>query len=390
MAKRTIVGRIFGCGDVVQLSIEGGRITAIDSLPTETGDGYPSLAPGFFDLQVNGFSGVDFNQPNSLTFNEYQTATEALWSEGCTGFMPTLITNSADFLATRFRELCNIRSQSPRFMASTTGFHLEGPFISPIDGPRGAHDRQFVRAPDLPMFQQLQEAAEHRIRIVTLSPEWDNADAFATAVQSTGVRVSIGHSAASPASIASSAKSGATMVTHFGNGVAQQVARHPNILWEQLACDDLTCSLIADGFHLPSSVLKTVFRAKGERAILVSDSTSLARMPPGDYVTHVGGKVTLTPEGRLHLTKNPALQAGSAQSLRHCVEFLCRQDILSMQEAWRRASTLPAQFMRQPDESRIRVGALANLVEYTFDERRLQIRKTWLHGDQVYSSGNGF
>ena len=151
----------------------------------------------------------------------------------------------------------------------------------------------------------------------------------------------IGHTAATPEQIREAVAAGALLSTHFGNGVHPMLPRHPNYLWEQLAADELWASVIADGFHLPDAVLKTVMRMKGSRAILVSDSVALAGMPPGEYESPIGARVVLTPEGRLHLATDPRLLAGSAQPLIAGIAHLVDSGLASLGEAWEMASARP-------------------------------------------------
>ena len=388
MSEIEIKGRIFGEGPVVVLRVEDGRIVAIEPQPSDSA-GFearsPAIAPGFCDLQINGFHGVDFNQHGPLAQSDFRKAASALWAEGCTGFLPTLITNSTAAIEKRFLQLREILNSDAQLAASVLGFHLEGPFISPEDGYRGAHERQFVCAPNIEIYEALQAAAGNRIAILTLSPEWDDANALITTAVADGSRVSIGHSMATGKQINDAVDHGASLVTHFGNGVAQHLPRHPNVMWEQLGSDNLACSLIADGFHLPDSVLKTVIGVKGNQAFLVSDSTALAGLMPGDYETHVGGKVTLTENGKLHLQDQPTVLAGSAQSLRHCVEHLANRGIVSLADAWRRASSIPAALIGCSQHASIEVGAYANVVQYEYRGRRLEIERTWLSGFEVYA-----
>ena len=179
MSEFEIKGRVFGQGPTVVLRVEDGRIAAIEPQSSGAADlevGSPAIAPGFFDLQVNGFHGVDFNQQDPLEQSDFRKAASALWAEGCTGFLPTLITNSTAALEKRFLELGEILKSDVQLAASALGFHLEGPFISPEDGYRGAHDARFVCAPDVDVYRTLQTAAGDRIGILTLSPEWANTN----------------------------------------------------------------------------------------------------------------------------------------------------------------------------------------------------------------------
>lgn len=376
-----ITGKIFGSGPALGLTIEDGRFSRIEEIPEQA---CPAIAPGLVDAQINGFGGVDFSKAASLTADDFRKAAADLWKEGCTAFLPTIITNDAAFIEQRFTELAAILDKNPDLAAAAPGFHLEGPFISPEDGARGAHPRQFVRAPDLDLFRRWYRASGERIRIVTVAPEWEGSADFIRSLVSMGIVVSIGHSLANPEQVRSAVRAGASMVTHFANGIPLQVRRHPNILWEELAQDNLTVSLIADGFHLPSAVLKTAFRVKGSAAVIVSDSTNFGGLPPGDYTSHIGGRVTLSGAGRLFMTDNPDMLAGSAQSLFHGVSHVVREGLLSLEDAWRRGSEFPARLCGFTDRGKIAAGAWADFVEYESGGSGITIRKTWQRGSQVY------
>src|SRR5436190_12476173 len=161
-----------------------------------------------------------------------------------------------------------------------------------------------------------------------------------------GVTVSIGHTAATPEQIRAAVSAGASMSTHLGNGSHLVLPRHPNYVWEQLAQDALAACIIADGFHLPDSVIKVVMRVKGPNAILASDAVYLSGLKPGSYRTHIGGKVVLTRDGKLHLASNPKLLAGSVQMLIRSVEHLIRAGLTDPGEAWEMAAKRPAMAMK--------------------------------------------
>ena len=149
------------------------------------------------------------------------------------------------------------------------GFHLEGPYISPEDGPRGAHPRQFVRPLNLDEFQRFQDAADGHILLLTLAPEWPGAPRFIEEVTRQGVVVSIGHTNAGAEDIHNAVSAGASLSTHLGNAALPFMPRYPNVIWEQLAEDRLMATFIVDGFHLPSSLLRAAWRAKeSSRSIL--------------------------------------------------------------------------------------------------------------------------
>lgn len=310
--------------------------------------GLPFLGPGLIDLQVNGIHGIDFNT-TELTTEEVLKATQYLLSKGITTFFPTLITNSDEHIFQIIQTIVKACQQFPLVNACIGGIHLEGPFISADDGARGAHSKKFIRPPDNRWLEQCQEMAEGRIRLLTLSPEWDNTADFIRQCHSRGVKVAIGHTHAQPEQIAAAVKAGATLSTHLGNAAPLMLRRHPNILWEQLSQDGLYASFIADGFHLPESFLKVAFRAKGEKALLVSDATAFSGMPPGTYQSHIGEEVLLEENGRLCMKANPDLLAGATKNLLENIEFLLSTQLCSLSEAWTMASTRVAEFLEMPD-----------------------------------------
>jgi N-acetylglucosamine-6-phosphate deacetylase len=292
---------------------------------------------GFFDLQVNGFAGVDFNTPG-CTPDQLLRATEALRATGVTRFLPTLITSSLARFSSCARSI--LRFSHPAIV----GIHLEGPYISPDDGARGAHPRAQVMAASVEDFRRRQGAAEGRIVLVTLAPELPGALRLIEHLVKSGVRVAIGHSAASPVQIREAVDAGATLSTHLGNGCAQVLPRHPNAIWEQLAADELFASFIADGHHLPPATLKSMVRAKQpSRSILITDATAAAACRPGSY-TLGEACVELTAAGRVSTPGAPHL-AGSALAMHQAVANTVRFTGSPLHEVLGMASSLPAHYL---------------------------------------------
>jgi N-acetylglucosamine-6-phosphate deacetylase len=294
----------------------------------------PLTCAGFCDLQVNGFAGVDFNDP-SVTAARVAEAAEAMEASGVTLFLATLI--SAPLV--RFSACARTLARAP--VPAIAGLHMEGPYISPEDGARGAHPREDVSPPTPDDFKRRQEAADGRIRMITVAPEVPGVLSLIEEVAASGVRVAIGHTAAAPEQIREAIARGATFSTHLGNGCAQMLPRHPNFLWEQLAADELMAGFIVDGHHLPPATVKAMMRAKTpERAILVTDATTAAGRPPGDYM--LGNlKVHLDDTGRVAVPGQPNL-AGSALSLDRAVGNTVRFTGLSLDTVLPMASTRPA------------------------------------------------
>ena len=293
--------------------------------------------PGLFDLQVNGFGGVDFNNP-SATPEEVYRAIEQMRRTGVTRFLPTLVTSPFERFAKCAKTLT--RTQHPAIV----GFHMEGPYISPEDGARGAHPRQHVIAASVDDFLRRQEAAEGRIKLVTLAPEAVGAIELIEHLAGSGIRAAIGHTAGSPEQIRDAVKAGATLSTHLGNGCANQLPRHPNFIWEQLAADDLFASFIADGHHLPPATLKAMIRAKTpQRTFLVTDAVAAAGSVPGAYELN-GEQVVASEDGRVCRTGAPWL-SGSAMTLDRAVANAVKFTGLPLEEILPMASSQPAKYL---------------------------------------------
>lgn len=236
-----------------------------------------------FDIQVNGFAGVDFQNPR-LAPEEMEHAVAGLALHGTLRFFPTLITDDIESLRAKFDNLERLRASSPAIAEAACGYHLEGPWISPEPGYRGAHEHRWVRPPSISDFNTLQKAANGHIRLVTLAPEWPDSPSVIRELVSQGVHVSLGHTNASESEIDAAIEAGARFCTHLGNGVPQMLHRHDNVIQRLLARDELMAFLIPDGIHLPPAVLKNFFRAKPEgMALFTTDCMSAAGAPPGRY-----------------------------------------------------------------------------------------------------------
>jgi N-acetylglucosamine-6-phosphate deacetylase len=293
--------------------------------------------PGLFDLQVNGFGGIDFNAPD-LTVVRVSDALERIRETGVTRCLPTLVTSSLEHFARNARVLARVSDQA------IAGIHMEGPYLSPEDGPRGAHAREFVTPASIDDFDRRQEAAGGRIVLVTLAPEVPGALPLIEHLATSGVRVALGHTAATPRQVLDAISSGATLATHLGNGCAQMLPRHPNIIWELLAADALCASLIADGCHLPPATVKAMVRAKGPgRTMLVTDAVAAAGCAPGLY-TLGGVTCELGADGRVSLPGTPYL-AGSSLTLPHAIANAVRFTGLPIETVIPMASSLPAAFL---------------------------------------------
>jgi len=339
----TVAGRDPVRGVPLEAEIEGERIAGVRDLPSSAVPADLWLLPGLVDIQVNGYGGHDLNGPE-VDIGVVAALVHSLQARGVTRFCPTICTQSRERMEAALRAVAAACRADPRIARAVAGIHLEGPYISPEDGPRGAHPRQHVRPPDWAEFETLQQAAEGRVRLVTLAPEWPGAEAFIRRLVDSAVIAAIGHTAASPEVIRQAIRDGARLSTHLGNGSHAMLPRHPNYIWEQLAADELWASIIVDGHHLPPAVVKTFVRAKGiQRTILISDAVALAGMAPGDY-DWMGMRVTLSPEGRISLSGTPYL-AGSALDLASALPRVMAFAKLTLADAVTMASANPARLL---------------------------------------------
>ncbi|MGC9200123.1 MAG: N-acetylglucosamine-6-phosphate deacetylase [Acidobacteriaceae bacterium] len=349
MSTHSIAGRNIFTGQPTRITIQDGLISRIEDLSAQdihTPPNQPDqwLAPGFIDLQVNGYAGFDLNQ-DPLDVDTVISLTHRLLTAGTTTFLPTLITASEHRIVAALTAIDRARQSDPLVAHAIPFVHLEGPHISPQDGPRGAHPRKHVRPPDLAEVNRWQQSSHNLVGLVTLSPHWQHAPQYIAALTQQGVRVSIGHTHASPEQIHRAVDAGATLSTHLGNGVSTMLPRHPNLLWAQLADDRLTATFIADGHHLPADTLRSMLRAKGiQRSVLVSDSVALAGMPPGNYTSPIGGAVELHPDGRLCMAGSDIL-AGSASSLADDLAWLLNNSVCSLPDAFLMATSNPGRFI---------------------------------------------
>lgn len=292
---------------------------------------------GFVDLQVNGFAGVDFNTPG-LPPDAIPRALAAMRATGVTRCLPTLITSSFERFAACAAAI--VACPDP----AIAGIHMEGPYLSPFDGPRGAHPASAVIAASVDDFRRRQEAAGGRIRLVTLAPEVPGAITLIEYLVREGVCVAIGHTAASAAEIADAVSAGASLSTHLGNGCAAMQHRHDNVIWAQAAADQLHATFIADGHHLPATVLKSLIRAKNPfRSILVTDAMAAAAAPAGRY--RLGDiEVERDTNGRVGLPGTPYL-AGSALTMDEAIGETVRATGLELTQVLAMASAQPATYI---------------------------------------------
>lgn len=383
---QTIEGIHYADGKPVQLTISDGKIEAVQQIEKLTDEGTELIiAPGFFDNQVNGFAGVSFIFGNGdLTVEGVERATRELWKKGVTTYLPTLTTNSQELLVKNFRILAEVIDDES-IRGSIPGFHLEGPYINPNDGFRGAHPKRFVRLPDWNEFMELVEAADHHILQVTVAPEMPGAQDFIRKCTANGIKVAVGHHNANKEQLDQAVLHGARISTHLGNGCANMINRHRNPLWPQLANDDLMISIICDGFHLLPEEIKTFYAVKGpEKTIITSDVTSYAALEPGEYTTQTGETIELTEDGMLRYPAQNVLY-GSAAPVTKGVGHIMEVTGCTLADAIQMSSTNPARLYGLNDRGKLEPGKRADIILFQLKNSEVHIERTYVDGELVYN-----
>jgi len=377
-----ISGIHYETDEYIEIEISDGFIGEIRCSGKQINKGCETyIAPGLIDSQTNGYLGINF-QDELFSVERMRFAAKAIWKDGVTTYVPTLVTESRENLLRNFRILA-MAIEDKQLMGCIPGFHLEGPYLSSIQGFYGCHNAKYLRNPSIDEFNELQEAAQGHIIIVTIAPELEGAIEFIKYCSENGVVVSIGHTNATTEQIYRAVDNGARMSTHLGNGCANMINRHRNPLWPQLANDSLTPSIIADGFHLLPEEIKTFYKAKGDNNITItSDVTHLAGMPPGKY-SYMGSEVVMNDEGRIF---NPSLNclAGASSPLKKGIETMMRFTGCTLGQAANLAGRNVARLLGLSDRGIIEQGKRADIILFTLAHGKVTIKETWVAGRRVY------
>jgi N-acetylglucosamine-6-phosphate deacetylase len=329
-------------GDV---EVAEGRVTAY-GLVSPNGRGL--AVPGFVDLQVNGFAGVDFFEADA---DSYRRAGEALLESGVTGYLPTFITAPEEQLLAALREV-PASTDGPRIL----GVHLEGPFLSPLR--LGIHPAAARRDPDVGLLERLLAAGP--VRLMTLAPELPGADELIETLQRREIAISCGHSNATLEEANSAFDAGVRTVTHLFNAMRPFQHRDPGIAGAALARDDVVVQLILDGVHLAPETANVVWRAAAGRVALVTDATAGATLTNGSH--RIGG---IEIEIRDGVARGPSgALAGSTLTMLDAVRNLHALGA-PLEDAVTAATEVPARVLRLPSVGRLGVGLPADVVILT-------------------------
>ena len=374
---REYLGRRYDTGDVVRVCVCGGKIASVEAIDAHTAEKAPYIAPGLFDLQVNGAVGVEFSS-SKLTVDGVLKTLEKMLRDGVFRCCPTLTTNAPEVMIEAARTIANALKSRPELQPVVWGIHLEGPFISTAEGAIGAHPKRFCTPYSKGLFEAIQSACGGLVKIVTLSPEYPNVGEFVRYLYAQGVKVAIGHTNANAAQIVEATRAGATLSTHLSNATRHLLPKWENYFFAQLANDELYASLIVDGFHISPELIRIITRAKGlERVILISDQSPLAGYPPGKYSMELCD-FEIQPNGKVTLAGDPNLLACASFPVSNGVANLMAIENLTLAQVYPLASTAPATFLGAPrfsngDGDFLEIGADADFIIFDLEPAQLGV-----------------
>jgi N-acetylglucosamine-6-phosphate deacetylase len=344
-------------GDV---EIADGQIAAV-GLASPDGAGIAS--PGFVDLQVNGFAGIDFFSADT---DGYRRAGAALLECGVTAYQPTFITSPEEQLLAALAEV-PVNGAAPRVL----GAHLEGPFISPER--LGTHPSDARRDPDAALLERL--LAGGPVSHVTLAPELPGAPALIELLHERGVTVSGGHSDATAAEAREAFARGVKTVTHIFNAMRPFAAREPGLAGAALVANDVAVQVILDGVHLADDTARLVWQAAGGRVAIVTDAIAAAHAGDGSY-TLAG--VDFEVAGAVARNADQVL-AGSTVCMIDAVRNLVALGA-PVEDALSAATVVPARIAGRPELGTLAPGSRADVL--VLDDA-LEITRVLVRGEDA-------
>jgi N-acetylglucosamine-6-phosphate deacetylase len=337
--RAALIGRQLVPGDV---EVADGLIAAV-GLPSSNGRGIAT--PGFVDLQVNGFGGVDFLQADA---HGYARAGDALLETGVTSYLPTLITAPEYQLVDALRAVPK-KTRGPRIL----GAHLEGPFLSPKR--LGAHPASARRDPDPALLERL--LASGPVRLVTLAPELPGAPELIQLILARGGVVSLGHTDATAAEAHAAFDLGVRTVTHLFNAMRPLTHRDPGIVGAALVRPDVTVQVILDGVHLAEDTVRLVWQTAAHRMALVTDAVAGAWVGEGSY--SLGDTPVEVRDGVVQ--REDGVLAGSVLTMIEAVRNLHELGV-PLEHALEAATAVPARVLGATDVGHLDVGKSADVV----------------------------
>ncbi|MGI6401445.1 MAG: N-acetylglucosamine-6-phosphate deacetylase [Thermoguttaceae bacterium] len=377
---RSYRGRRYDTLEFVTVEVTDDKIVSVEAAPPDTKTSTPWIAPGLFDIQVNGAVGHELSSA-TLTKEGVIEVLQKMLRDGVFRCCLTLTTNAPATMIQSSKTIADALEERPEYRSIVWGIHLEGPFISTAEGAAGAHPKQYCVPYSEELIRKIQEAARGLVKLVTLSPEYPNVGDFTRFLRNEGIVVAIGHTNADGSQLDEAVGAGATLSTHLSNATQYLLPKWENYFFGQLADDRLCASVIADGFHISPQLLRAIVRTKGlERLILISDQSPLAGFPPGKYSTELCD-LEIQPNGKVTLAGDPNLLACASFPVSNGVANVATIEDLPLASVYPLATTSPARLLNAPkfssgDGDFLQPGGLADfllfdVVPATLGERGL-------------------
>lgn len=376
-AAGALCARDYRTGQGLRVAWRSGNVAEV--VPAEAPDEV-WIAPGLTDLQVNGYGASDFQDPG-LTLEAMCRAVRALHRDGCVQFFPTLTTDDWDAMIAQVRRIRGWRATCPEIRDAIAGWHIEGPFLSPVPGYCGAHPKDRMISPTPEHIRQLREVTGTDPVLLTVAPEQEGVPAIIPLAVSLGMRVSLGHSNASGAELDAAVRGGASSFTHLGNGCPQVLDRHDNILWRVVEREALHPGLIPDSIHVSPSLFRLLHRAMDPgRFWYTTDAVHPAGAPCGRYRIMGGTEVEVGPD---QVVRVPGASNFAGSALRPLEAIFRAAGMLgcTWREVWDRYTLQPRALMGM-GQGLLEPGAAASFCVLDFRDAGSPLVSTYIRGEK--------
>lgn len=372
MSNDQICARHWATGQPTKLCWEDGVITHLE--PAVSASASLWIAPALFDVQVNGYAGVDFQQ-NGLSVDSLLRACRALRADGCPHLLLTLITDEWSELTNRLRQLVSIREENEELKSSILGWHIEGPFLSAEPGFHGAHNPAWMLDPAPELVRELRHVTGRDPLLLTIAPERRGAIAAIQLATSLGIVVSLGHTNAPGDVLQEAVAAGARLFTHLGNACPRELDRHDNILWRVLDTPGLVPSLIPDRIHVSPQAFRIFHRVLQDSVFYTTDAMAAAGAAPGRYTI---GMLEVE-VGEDQIVRQPGRSNFAGSALRPVEGVFRAASMLKSpwQEAWRRFSEAPRRLLGLPWDLGVGLRATFCIVEFDELHQMKTVRTIW-------------
>ncbi|MCK9331091.1 MAG: amidohydrolase family protein [Candidatus Cloacimonetes bacterium] len=352
--------------NAMSLSIEDGYLSSSEAI--EKRAGMPYFCPGLIDVQINGNLGIDYSG-EELSFEEILTICRSVAERGTLQHFPTIVTRPESTIERNLAIIARSVRQNSLIASEITGIHVEGPYISPVDGPRGAHDLRYVRKPSIKELDRWIDCSEGLLKIVTIAPEIEGACEFIEYATRKGIVCSIGHCQPTGDQVDAAVKAGARVCTHLGNGSAAMLDRLSNHIISILANDSIAVTLIADGAHLPPRAVNVFSKCRNEDdVVIITDLAPMAGMPKG--VMNWGNMtVEIVEDGSVRLAGTPYLAGAGSPLIRNIGNYV-RYTGKKLQAAVKACTFNPTRiYGLDADRMGLCVGRKADFIVFDWDEK---------------------